>query len=113
VSSTLKPNERAARRLQDDGHPSDSVTHGVSLGIQHNYHNDPECGQLQRVERTVTTTRRKAKRRDRAPCGVCVLGPPDYAGAAEDAECPLCGEPVGHLAHHLPDCKHARGGERP
>lgn len=31
----------------------------------------------------------------------------DRWGTSNGIECPLCGEPIRHLPHHLPDCSEA------
>jgi hypothetical protein len=95
---------REDRIERDDGDPEDTVLvgkyHGSSTVA---YHDDGDCTRIKNPEQYREWTRGRAQQAGRTPCSECILGSTNHSDSLE-ATCPLCGDEVGILPSHLPDC---------
>jgi len=88
---------------RDDGADSDTVYLRPTNddGSRRRYHT-ADCTRFEDAETPVEHSRLEAQRRGHPPCKRCVLGGGDSsANAFATRECPMCGETVKRLPHHL------------
>ena len=98
----------------DEGAPTDNVfvrvispPKGLFDGggqISSCYHDDQDCSNLKKVEKTRVMERATAQARIKYPCKRCVLGREwSNTGKLEVSSCPYCGEDIARgFREHLP-----------